>query len=73
MDLLSKDPSAEVLAAQLFLPSPSLNASCSSCEGETPLLTGAGPSLKDRGEPPLALLLEGGPSWITIEPRPLLY
>ena len=73
MDLLSKDPSAEVFAPQLFLPGPSLNAACSSCDGETPLLAGVVPSLKDRGELPLALLVEGGPSWITIEPRPLLY
>ena len=71
MDLLSKDPSAEVLVPQLFLPGPSLNAPCPSFEGDTPLLAGAWPSLKDRGELPLALLLEGGPSWITIEPRPL--
>ena len=51
-------------------------------EGETPLLARLVPSLKDIGglalvlldEGELALaLLDGGPSWITIEPRPLLY
>ena len=51
-------------------------------EGETPLLARLDPSLRDIGGLALALLgegelalalLDGGPSWITIEPRPLLY
>ena len=67
VDLFPKDSSAEVFAAQLFPPGALLDDPCS----ETPLLTGAGPSLKDRGG--LARTLDGGPSWITIEPRPLLY
>ena len=69
VDLFPKDSSAEVFAAQLFPPGACLNDPCS----DTPLLTGAGPSLKDRGGLALAATLDGGPSWITIEPRPLLY
>ena len=51
-------------------------------EGETPLLARLDPSLRDIGGLALALLdkgelalalVDGGPSWITIEPRPLLY
>ena len=73
VDLFPKDPSADVLATQLFPPGPSLKDPCSSRKGEAPLLAGAGPSLKDRGGLALVRPLDGGPSWITIEPRPLLY
>ena len=70
VDLFPKDPYAEVFPP----PGPPLNDPCSSCKGETPLLAGgAGPSLKDGVGLALARLLDGGPSWIAIEPRPLLY
>ena len=72
VDLLPDIPSAEVFAVHCFSPDPP-----SSCEGETPLLVGGGASLSARGglplELPLALLLDRGSSWITIDPRPLLY
>ena len=71
--MFPKDPSADVLATQLFPPGPSLTDPCSSRKGEAPLLAGAGPSLKDKGGLALVRPLDGGPSWITIEPRPLLY
>ena len=81
VDLSPKDPSSEWFASQLFLAS-SLKTPRWLGEGETPLLARLDPSLRDIGGLALALLgegelalalLDGGPSWITIEPRPLLY